>query len=58
MNVIATMKVAMMPDTFDMLMILPNELREMSREAKEKAEAVEPRCLQEGIDVWRQGTSV
>lgn len=52
------------PDTYDMLMILPycmippNELQEMLREAKEKAEAVERRCVQEKVDVWKQGTAV
>ncbi|KAF8959530.1 hypothetical protein BDZ97DRAFT_1390100 [Flammula alnicola] len=46
------------PDTFDMLMTLPyimvppNELQAMLREAKEKAEAVEQSHVQEKVNSW------
>ena len=46
------------PDTFDMLMTLPyimvppNELQAMLREAEEKAEAMEQRRVHEKVDTW------
>jgi len=46
------------PDTFDMLMTLPyimvppNELQAMLREAEEKAEAMERRRVHEKVDTW------
>jgi hypothetical protein len=41
------------PDTFDMpIMLPPNDLQAMLREAKEKADAAEERRVQEKVEAW------
>ncbi|KDR76447.1 hypothetical protein GALMADRAFT_446224 [Galerina marginata CBS 339.88] len=52
------------PDTFDMLMMLPyvltepNKLRATLREAKEKAAAEEQKHIQEKVDTWQRQVSL
>jgi len=51
-----------LPDTFDMLMVLPyalvppNELQEMMRKAKEMVAAAEQRRVKEKVNTWARQT--